>query len=216
MGTHTPTKFWLLCPLQSSWDISLTRRKKKKRQKRKEEGRKEGRKYVSYCCIAIFPGSSTPVSEKVSSLASASSRTGIPCSLLVFCINEHALLFLSFLATFQLIHLSLGSNFWSVLPRDMSCLFKCCLAHRLQKQIRCFQPDLLISQHHCNTYSHTRGRNTDTTLKTSKETIFLSIFLHLHVVLSIHIVHSKLNQGLQNPCENSHFFSMLFWLICWA
>lgn len=162
MGTQTPTKFWLLCPLQSSWDISLTRKKKGRIRKGKKEGRKgrrkEGRKYISYCCIAIFPGSSTLFLRKYR-LASASSRTGSPCSLLVFCINEHVLLFLSLVATFQLIHLSLGSSFWSVLSRDISCLFKCCCALRLQKQICCFQLDLLISQHHYTTYSHTRGRN---------------------------------------------------------
>ena len=116
------------------------------------------------------------VAKKVSSLPSASSRTGSPCSLLLFCINEHALLFLSLTATFQLIRLSLGSSFRRALPRDISCLFQCCCALRLKKQICCFQLDLFISQHHSTTHSHFKGRTADTELKENQGTVFLSLF----------------------------------------
>lgn len=115
---------------------------------------------------------SNPVTILPSSLPSASSRTGSPCSLLVFCINEHALLFLSFIATFQPIRLSLGSSFGRALPRDISCLFKCCCAVRLKKQICYFQLDLFISQYRSTTYSHTKDRKTDTKLKTKPRDYF--------------------------------------------
>lgn len=158
---------------------------------RREKGRKEGRQILLlYCHFSWWQHS---VAKKVSSRVSASSRTGSHCSLLGFCINEHALLFFSLVATFQLIRLSLGSSFWRALPRDISCLFKCWCAVRPKKQICFFQLDLFISQHHCTIYSHTKGRSSDTMLKTSQKTIFLLNSLYLYVVHAI-VIHLFLPQ----------------------
>lgn len=193
---YTP-ELWLFPPLPSFWEISLTRKRKKKK--------KQESILLWYYHISQWQHS---VAEQGSSLPSASSRTGSRCSLLLFCINEHALLFLSLVATFQLIRLSLGSSFRRALPRDISCLFKCCCAVRLKKQICCFQLELFISQHRGTTYSRTKGRKTDNTkLRTSLGTIFRSHSPFSCMCPFYSGSNSEFKQGLHKPCENSFLFS---------